>query len=77
MEFKLQPRRNLLKAFLSSIVLALALVWIGLPNEAVVFSVAMFILVFLCSTFIDMIIVLLEYRKNSEQKFKTKDLIMS
>jgi len=63
MEYSLQPRRNLLKALLSSIIIALALVSMGMNSEAVVLSVVLFIVVFLSCMFIDMFGVLLEYRK--------------
>ena len=63
MEYKLQTNKNLLKALLSSLIIALALVSIGMNSEAVVFSIVLFIVVFLSCMFIDMFTVLLEYRK--------------
>jgi len=63
MEYKLQTNKNFLKALLSSIIIALALVSINMKDEAVVLSVVLFIVVFSSCMLIDIFVIILKYKK--------------
>lgn len=65
----IQATKNLLKALLSSLIIAIAIFSIGMKSEAVVLSIVLFIIIFISCVFIDMIDVLLKYkREENEQK---------
>jgi len=70
----MNPKITLIKSGLCAFLIFMTLISMKLPDEAIVFSIIIFILVFLSSTFIDMLVYLIRYKKSLNENSKTKSL---